>query len=187
MPPEDLTYLPAYLSEEEQMSLLTEIDSLDWSSELKRRVQHYGYKYDYTKKSINVSMMVGAMPEQCRSVGERMLKEGIFSKMPDQLIVNEYLPGQGITPHVDCVPCFEDTIVSISLGDAYTMEFSRKAVKDGELVSETYSLLLDVGSLVKLQGHSRYGWRHGIAARKTEGGRVRKRRVSLTYRTVILT
>lgn len=176
-----------YVSLEEQVALLAEIDSLAWSNELRRRVQHYGYKYDYTNKSVNTSMAVGSMPKLCEALAARMFADGTFGKMPDQLIVNEYLPGQGIAPHVDCVPCFEETIVSISLGDAYTMDFSRMVMEDGESVKQTHSLLLEVGSLVRIKGHARYGWRHGIAAKMTEGGRVRQRRVSLTYRTVILT
>jgi len=186
MAPKDLTFIPAYLSEEDQAGILIELDALEWSTELKRRVQHFGYKYDYTAKAISNSMAVGPMPPLCMAVAARMLTDGIFSKMPDQLIVNEYVPGQGIAPHIDCIPCFEDTIVSISLGDAYTMDFTRKVLDEGSPVTEKYSLVLEVGSLLKIRGESRYGWRHGIAARLKEGDRLRKRRVSLTYRTVIL-
>lgn len=50
---------------------------------------------------------------------------------------------------------------------------------------------LEVGSLVTMQGEARYEWKHGIAARKTdvvEDQKVpRGRRVSLTFRTVVLT
>ena len=43
--------------------------------------------------------------------------------MPDQLIVNEYQPGQGISAHIDCEPCFKNTIVTVSLGSVYEMDF----------------------------------------------------------------
>ncbi|WP_231289239.1 hypothetical protein [Rickettsia bellii] len=37
-------------------------------------------------------------------------KQNIFHEIPDQVIINEYMPGQGIAPHTDCIPCFSDTI-----------------------------------------------------------------------------
>jgi alkylated DNA repair dioxygenase AlkB len=51
-------------------------------------------------------------------------------------------------------------------------------------------VLLEPGSLLVISGPARYAWRHGIAARKTDrwGDRtlVRGRRVSLTFRTVLV-
>jgi len=83
-----LQYQPIFLSHIEQTILVEEIDKLKWSSELKRRTQQYGYKYDYTKKSINEEMKINSFPN-CVS----FLKD-IFPDS-DQLIINEYLPGQG--------------------------------------------------------------------------------------------
>ena len=103
---------------------------------------------------------------------------------PDQLIVNEYEPGQGITAHVDCVPCFGPVVCSLTLGSQCVMELS--AIKGGG----TESLLLERGSLLVLAGESRYHWRHAIPGRKSDqiGEQViqRSRRVSLTFRTVIV-
>ena len=49
--------------------------------------------------------------------------------------------------------------------------------------------LLQHGSCVLLSGDSRSVWQHGIAPRKTEllacGRRTRRRRLSLTFRTVL--
>lgn len=39
-----LTYIPEYIPPDEQSQLLDLIDRQPWSAELKRRVQHYGYK-----------------------------------------------------------------------------------------------------------------------------------------------
>jgi len=39
------------------------------------------------------------------------------------MIANEYLPGQGISAHVDCVPCFSDRIASLSLLSPCEMVF----------------------------------------------------------------
>ncbi|MGL4371862.1 MAG: alpha-ketoglutarate-dependent dioxygenase AlkB, partial [Alphaproteobacteria bacterium] len=58
------------------------------------------------------------------NLGRKKLWEGgLFHAQPDQVIVNEYLPNQGITPHIDCIPCFGNTIASLSLGSASVMDF----------------------------------------------------------------
>ena len=92
----------------------------------------------------------------------------------------------GISAHIDCEPCFEDTIVTVSLGSAYDMDFI--CVKTKEVHSKT----LELGSALVLNGPARYDWMHRISARKSDPGkggqpkRHRGRRVSLTYRNVIL-
>lgn len=177
-----LTYRPNYISKEEETSLLQLIDNKLWLSDLKRRVQHYGYKYDYRARRIDTSMKIGVLPNWLESIAKRLYTEGVFKDIPDQVIVNEYESGQGISPHIDCEPCFEDTIVSISLHSAAVMEF----LKDGVKVP----ILLEPCSMVVLKGESRYEWQHSIAARKSDKyeGVIyqRKRRVSLTFRKVIL-
>jgi alkylated DNA repair dioxygenase AlkB len=47
-----------------------------------------------------------------------MSDEGLADEVTNQTIVNEYRPGQGIAAHVDCVPCFGATILSLSLGSS---------------------------------------------------------------------
>ena len=179
-----LTYLPEYLSTEEHDALWTAVNAESWLDVLKRRVQHYGYRYDYKARRIDASMRVGEFPEWAENLACRLQHEGLFAEKPDQLIVNEYEAGQGIALHVDCEPCFSDTIVSISLGSTCVMDFAHRKTK------EKKSLLLDVGSLVVLQEAARYDWQHGIAGRKTdvffEEVYPRSRRVSLTFRKVLL-
>ena len=101
----------------------------------------------------------------------------------DQTIINEYEPGQGISAHVDCVPCFGPVVAAISLGSESTMDFTHP--EDGTRVE----VRLTPGSLCVMTGPARYVWRHAIAARKSDQsptGRVlRGRRVSVTYRTVL--
>jgi alkylated DNA repair dioxygenase AlkB len=51
----------------------------------------------------------------------------------DQAIINEYQPGQGISPHVDCVPCFGPVVAAISLGSDCVMDFTHP--EDGTKVA----------------------------------------------------
>ena len=56
-----LTYLPNFLSEVEEDELFELIDKQMWSEELKRRVQHYGWRYDYKARQIDSSMELGPL------------------------------------------------------------------------------------------------------------------------------
>ncbi len=164
--------------------LLTAVDARPWSDDLRRRVQHYGFRYDYKRRSVDQSMALGPLPDWAAELAERLLDEGITPARPDQLIVNEYLPGQGIASHIDCEPCFGGVVCSLSLGSACTMVLTRAA--DGQ----QEQIRLAPRSLLVLSGEAWYEWRHGIPARLTDRlqGETcrRERRVSLTFRTVIL-
>jgi alkylated DNA repair dioxygenase AlkB len=179
-----LTYLPGYLEPQQHDQLTAVIDSLPWLTELERRVQHYGYRYDYRKRRADRSLYLGPLPDWAAALACRLHREGWFDREPDQLIVNEYHPGQGISKHVDCVPCFGGSVVSITLGSTCILEMGHGKTK------QKVCLLLHPRSAVILQGDARYRWTHAIPARKSDRwqGQVlpRGRRLSLTFRTVLL-
>lgn len=177
-----MQYFNNFIGEDEEKDLIKIIDSNEWSLDLKRRTQHYGYKYDYTKKKIDESMYVGLIPAWMASYGTRMVGLRLFHKKPDQVIINEYQPGQGISRHIDCVPCFGDTVASLSLGSTCAMDFEHiKSSKKG-------STILGRRSLLVLSGEARYDWMHSIPARLEdsfgEESLKRTRRISLTFRTI---
>lgn len=180
-----LKYIENFISLSDQKTLLEEIDKEIWLQDLKRRVQHYGYKYDYKRRNIDISLKVGELPLWANELIAKFRKSKLISFPPDQLIVNEYLPGQGIASHIDCEPCFEDTIISLSLGSSCKMDFIKFNKPDLKKV-----IYLQPGSLLILNGEARYDWLHGIAGRKSDnvfGEKIiRSRRVSLTFRKVIL-
>src|SRR5947209_5139569 len=111
-----LHYQRGYLSAEEQRELLALVEGQTWLTDLKRRVQQYGYRYDYTHRQAGSSSYLGPLPAWLAALALRLRQEGHCSQAPDQVIVNEYLPGQGIASHVDCISCFGDTVLSLSLG-----------------------------------------------------------------------
>lgn len=108
-----LRYLPDFIDAETEATLLATIDQQPWLHDLKRRVQHYGWRYDYKARGITQDLRIGAIPDWLAGLCERLSVEGIFARTHDQVIINEYQPGQGISAHVDCVPCFGDTIASL--------------------------------------------------------------------------
>lgn len=180
----DLLYVPDFLSDIEHDDLWREVNLAPWLSDIKRRVQHYGWRYDYKARKIDQSMFLNNFPLWAVELAEKLFKLGYIGNIPDQLIVNEYMPGQGIANHVDCKPCFTDTVISISLGSNCVMDFINLITK------EKIELLLPPKSLVVIKGDSRYKWSHGIAARKVDVFSQRKyertRRISLTFRKVVI-
>ena len=104
----------------------------------------------------------------------------------DQLTINEYPPGVGISPHVETHSAFGNTIACLSLASSAVMVFRR----EGHLQR---SLLLPPRSLLLLDGEARLAWAHYIPHRKADvvGGEDGDeliargpRRVSFTFRTV---
>jgi alkylated DNA repair dioxygenase AlkB len=175
-----MTYIPDFLTVAEQSAVLTEIDRQPWRHDLKRRVQHYGFRYDYKARRVDRSMYLGSLPQFAIPAASKLVERCLFRQLPDQLIVNEYVPGQGITAHIDCEPCFGEVIAMISLGWAYEMEFVHSVTR------ESRPILLEVGSALVITGDARYKWLHQIKARRTDHGVLRRRRVSLTFRNVVL-
>lgn len=179
-----LGYVPAFVTPAEEAGLLAAVDAAPWLADLKRRVQHYGYRYDYKARKVDSSMYLGPLPDWVQPLAARLVSEGYMAAAPDQLIINEYEPGQGITAHVDCIPCFGPVVCSLTLGSACVMELSEVEGDGFE------SIALARGSLLVLAGAARYRWRHAIPGRKTDkvdGQSVaRGRRVSLTFRAVLL-
>ncbi len=179
---EGLTLLPEFITKTEENRLLNNIDEQFWSTQLKRRVQHYGYRYDYKARTISENSYLGALPSWIDFAIFRISEQKIFNKSVDQAIINEYRPGQGIAPHIDCVPCFADTIASLSLGSTCQMAFTQVETEDKAI------LTLPPRSLLILRDDARYKWRHAIPARKSDlinGARtLRDRRVSVTFRQV---
>lgn len=162
-----------FVSEDEERALLAAIDDEPWSLALQRRTQHYGFKYDYRTRTLPERL--GALPAWSDAVVARL------AATPNQLIVNEYTPGQGIAPHVDSA-VFGSPIVSLSLGASWPMDFSRAG-------RQTLSIVLPRRSALMLDGEARSVWRHSIASRRSDvvrGATVPRteRRVSLTFRIV---
>ena len=183
-----LVYKPDFITEEEETKLLACIDGAEWSTELQRRVQHYGWRYDYKQRRIDESMRLGELPEWARVLGRRLVNEGLMKDLPDQVIVNEYRGKQGISRHIDQPRSFAEHVATISLHETWGMVFRRRGGK------EKVEKPIERRSVAVLTGDARYKWTHEIPNRanepRMEQGKRRRvkrtRRISLTFRTVRL-
>lgn len=173
-----------FIAPDDERSLINLIDQHPWDAGLQRRVQHYGYRYDYRARKIDHHLKLGPIPDWLQHYTQKLHHDNLCTAEPDQVIINEYQPGQGISPHIDCIPCFTDTIISLSLGSTCAMDFQHSQTH------EKTAIWLKSCSLVILQNEARYLWRHSIAPRKRDvhgGCKVsRGRRISLTFRKVSL-
>lgn len=171
---------PAWISAERERDLLAAIDALPWDDGLRRRVQHHGYRYAYRGRKVEAAEPLGPLPAWAAELAARLHAEAVFTCPPDQVIVNEYLPGQGISAHIDCVPCFGPVVASLSLGSGATMALSHPDT------GSRADVWLAPRTLLILADDARYRWRHAIPARRSDPDRgPRGRRLSLTFRTVL--
>src|SRR3954454_19558543 len=168
-----LRYLPGYVSGSEDANVVRAIDTGAWNTEWQRRRQPYGGSYGKGGSTLPI-------PGWGQLLADRLYADGVTDVRFDQMLVNEYLPGQGIALHRDYEP-FGRTVVSLSLLSPCVMDFRHRSTGRKE------RLLLEPRSLLVLSDAARYEWEHGIAPRKADvwhGQRVeRRRRLSITFRS----
>jgi len=172
-----------FVSTKEEQRLIAYFDQQEWNCTLRRRTQHYGYEYDY--RSSSATQRAAAIPEQVEFLTERLVNHERFPERPDQMIVNEYQPGQGISAHTDRRNIFKDGIFTLGLGSDCIMNF-HKCVSN---TSECIPVLFFRRSALVMTKASRYMWKHEIPAVRfdtVDGHRKeRDRRVSITFRKMI--
>ena len=188
-----LIYIPEFLSQKEHNSIMEILygpqnhlwvhEEGRFGSQLSRRNQQFGWRYNYSIQDIDKSDF--PLPDWTKPYYERIMTLGLLQRAPEQMIVNEYLPGQGITPHVDKTHCFGDVITGLNLESPIIIEFSPLSNRKSSI--EVY---VAPRSAYLMTGEARFSYLHSIRCRTTDTvhGRVysRKKRVSITLRHVIL-
>jgi alkylated DNA repair dioxygenase AlkB len=178
-----LTYVEDFLTPHKEKKLIEYIDSKKWDSTLKRRTQHYGHKYVYANANIKKEqdLDVPAIPKKLQRLFKKIQEAGYASDIPLeklQVIVNEYNPGQGISPHIDDPKQFGDWVISISLGCSVNINFTK-----GDVIKKIY---VKNRSLYEMKNDSRYKWKHSIECVKSDNVDdniyQRMRRISITFR-----
>ncbi len=180
-----LSYVEDYITRDEEAALLAWIHAQEWSDALARKVQHYGYYYDYKSRAVSPANYIGKLPQPLLALAITLQEKGHMAQCANQVIINAYVPGQGIAAHIDQPNNFGPEIVSLSLGTAVEMAFTPPPGTK----TPAQSLYLQPRSIVRLADEARYRWQHGIAARKSDkiGGTrlARGERISVTFRRVV--
>ena len=167
------------------VEIIAGLDGLEWKpvgdSAASRVVQHYGSAYSYASRRIVND--APAIPEFLVPLQKRLVAVcrdlGIHVPSPgfNQAIVNNYLPGQGISKHID-LGAYGPVIGCFTLSGGATMVFRRGLAE--------YDLHVEPNSLYIMASDARSTWTHEMPARKTDtiaGVPVaRARRISVTFR-----
>ena len=117
--------VPDFVTPAEEERILLRIGAAPWLTELSRRVQHYGYRYDY--RGASRPEPAAPFPRWAEVMADR-LREHFAGALPVQCIVNEYRPGQGIGMHADHRD-FGDVVASLSLAADWPMRFRPRSVR----------------------------------------------------------
>jgi alkylated DNA repair dioxygenase AlkB len=100
-----LSYFADYITPAEERNLVAAIDAQPWDTSWDRRRQPYGVSYGKEAGSR------ADIPPWGLELARRMHAQGLTERQFDQMLINEYLPGQGIAWHRDYDP-FDRTVVS---------------------------------------------------------------------------
>ena len=174
-----LYYMPNVISDIEQNEILKYLkESTEWINVSKyknsRRVIHYGYNYAYNRSGIT---KIGDIPNIFRKLlNIEILKNIIDKENMEQLIINEYKPGQGIANHIDHVKYFGPIIICFTIGSGVIINFTKDSLEK--------KIYVEPGSMYIMTNDARYKWKHGIKKALYDNGSKRGTRYSLTFRSI---
>ena len=172
--------VPDFITPAEEARILLRIADAPWLTELRRRVQHYGFRYAYQGGGSRDP--APAFPRWAECMVDR-LRPHFGGVLPVQCIVNEYRPGQGIGMHADHAD-FGVVVASLSLGADWPMRFRLRSTRpyaSGAMPGDEVATLPRRSVLV-LAGRARAAWMHGID--RADSARETATRVSATFRTL---
>lgn len=165
-----LTYEQNKVSEEFQKAFTEYASKIEWEKTLRRDTKQYGYDYNYLKPGPMAKI------EEIPVFFEYLYQYFKYDKKPEQCIINKYEPGQGINAHTDHTGLFSDRIVIFSFESSIVMKF--KEINGTGVLEQK----LEPGSMLIMEGRARYNWTHEIPSRKSDDGKPRSTRISVTFR-----
>ncbi|XP_045465810.1 alpha-ketoglutarate-dependent dioxygenase alkB homolog 6 [Harmonia axyridis] len=159
--PSDVYYIPNFISVEEENEILKNVYSAPkpkWTYLSNRRLQDYG----------GVPHKRGMIPEKIphwlNKYMDRIRNLGVFEgTLPNQVLVNEYMPGQGIMPHLDG-PLFHPIVTTISCGSHTILNFLNNDV----IRNKVCELLLERCSLVIIKNDMYTKYLHSIDEKESD-------------------
>lgn len=114
-------YVPDFITESEEIHLLDKVygaPTSKWKSLKNRRLQNWGGIVH------EKGLLPQDLPPWLMTITQRISEEsGLFPSAINHVLVNEYLPDQGIMPHQDG-PAYFPVVAIISLGCPVVMDFT---------------------------------------------------------------
>ncbi|XP_053691366.1 alpha-ketoglutarate-dependent dioxygenase alkB homolog 6 [Sabethes cyaneus] len=166
--PPTVYYIPDFITPHEEsvvLSMITKTPKPRWTQLSHRRLINYG-GVPHPK-----GMIAEEIPAWLRTFVNRVndltevFEEG---KKANHVLVNEYLAGQGIMPHLDG-PLFYPTITTISCGSHTVLEFHEPHEQNSETRQRTVTkLLIRPRSLLIIKDDMYHKYLHSIAEIKED-------------------
>jgi alkylated DNA repair dioxygenase AlkB len=175
-PPTGFAYHADVLTADDEARLVQLLEALPWDPfrfrgvEARRRVVHFGHRYDFEARGVQPGH---AMPAALLDLRHRVAP--LADRPPERFeegLATEYRPGATIGWHRDA-PAFGSTVIGVSLGAPCRLRF-RRAVEGGW---ESWERIVEPRSVYVLGGAARAGWQHSIPPTDAL-------RYSITFRTI---
>jgi len=168
--PPSILYIPSFISEEDEQYLMDKVYSAPkpkWTQLAARRLQNWG-GLPHPR-----GMIAEDLPKWLTKAVEDVGRLDLFKgRVPNHVLVNEYLPGQGIDPHLDG-SLFYPTITTISLSSHTVLNFYAPVTDTASNIPNysqrlKFSLVLQPRSLLILQDECYSSLLHGIDSVDTD-------------------
>ncbi|XP_015180807.1 PREDICTED: alpha-ketoglutarate-dependent dioxygenase alkB homolog 6 isoform X1 [Polistes dominula] len=160
--PEMARYIPNFITEQEEIQIIKHVNTVPlpkWTQLSNRRLQNWG-GIPHPK-----GMIAEDIPGWLRIYMDKIISLNIFEKdkPPNHVLINEYLPGQGIMAHSDG-PLFYPMVTTISCGTHTLLDFYKhNDIMEPQQLKLEFSLLLERRSLLILTGELYHDYLHAIA------------------------
>eukprot|EP01023_Acetabularia_acetabulum_P024161 TRINITY_DN2339_c1_g2_i2.p1 TRINITY_DN2339_c1_g2~~TRINITY_DN2339_c1_g2_i2.p1 ORF type:complete len:220 (-),score=16.27 TRINITY_DN2339_c1_g2_i2:75-734(-) len=120
---QSMYYINDFLTKEEESRLLSELkqSKTNWTELSNRRLRNYGGIVH------NKGLLPAPMPKFINQVIQKIVQFEIFDDkhVPNHVLVNSYLPGEGILAHEDG-PLYHPLVCIVSLGSSCVIRFYDK-------------------------------------------------------------
>ena len=175
-PPAGFLYLADLIEPDEERRLIGLMEELPWEAvifrgyEARRRVAHFGHRYDFEVRGVSPGLPI---PEPLVALRQRAA--ALADDDPEryvEVLATEYRPGATIGWHSDA-PAFGSTVLGVSLASACRMRFRRRV----EGSWSRFDQVLEPRSAYVIGSEARSAWQHSIPPTEAL-------RYSVTYRTV---
>ena len=124
----------------------------------------------YAKR--RVAMFDSPLPGPLAVIASSLVAAGVFQLTPNHVLVNEYLPGQGILPHTDG-PLYQPKTATLSIGGTHVLLKLAKRLSADQIGIQENKVALEVllegtGSLVTFCDEAYTKYVHSIDDQVTE-------------------
>ena len=168
-----------YVTKAEQTAILHDLNQYPFVDYAGKSCQEFGQNFSFYIDRFTADYL----PPAVKALGDRLVTDGILTEeeRPNYVLVNRYIPGQGIHPHVDD-NYYTDGIVSVTLMSGGSLNFFRdknnvyfdenpdignkyKPNKMKDKLLECGAGYFEPGSLFAMHREGRYAYKHEMKRR----------------------